>query len=384
MKEGLIIFIHGISGDDKTWYNQEKFFKELLLEEDEIEKKYDSVHYNYDSGYFYIESLGQIKNALKTLALKLNIHSKTKNNLTINDIAELLKSEIDYKYGSYSEIIIIAHSMGGLISKKYILENLENHKVKLFFSLSTPYQGSNQAELIPCRSGFSENLKPISEAITEIANKWIHTKKEELPKTFYILGKQDWLVSKQGGFSFESPLRIKEEDYKLIPTNDDHYTISKPTNESIVLLAIKKEILEHIKKNETIMVDNFLLDSEVNEMTFVIKMIVAGVFKSTVESSKMSYFHFEALYRKLTDKEIEKLKLLSDKIKQLYLTKYTKFELDKISNSTELILEIKEELAEKDKDYYTFENKVLEHLHKFGLLHSLADRDDSVIWNKEV
>lgn len=384
MKEGLIVFIHGISGGNETWYNNKNFFKELLLEEEEIKKKYDCINYNYDSGYFYIESLGQIKNAIKTLALKLNIHSKTKNNLTIVDIAELLKTTIDYKYENYSEIIIIAHSMGGLISKKYILDNLENHKVKLFFSLATPYQGSKKADLIPFRSGFSENLEPVSSAIIEIANKWIHAKKENLPKTFYILGKQDYLVNKESGFSFESPLREKNEDYKVIPTDDDHDTISKPESDSMVFLAVKKEILKYIKKNETIIIDNILPDDEVNEMTFVIKMMIAGVFKSTIESSKMSYFYFETLYRKLTEKEIEKLKFLSDKIKQLYFTKYTEFELDKIQNSTELILKIKEELAAEDKDYYKFENQILEHLHKFGLLHSLADRDENIIWNKEV
>ncbi|MGL5594673.1 MAG: ABC-three component system protein [Cetobacterium sp.] len=384
MEKGIIIFVHGILGDDKTWFNQKKFFKDLLLQDEDIEKRYDCVHYNYDSDYFYIESVHNIKNVMKTIALKFNLQKKTKNNLTISDIADLLKSDIEYRYEKYSEIIIIAHSMGGLISKKYILENLKNHKVKLYFSLATPYQGSKKSDLIPCRSGFVENLQPVSQAVTEIAKKWIKASKDSLPKTFYILGKHDWLVNKESGFSFESPLREEGIDYKILTTDDDHTTISKPQDNSTVLLMVKKEIQNHIKVNQIVEPENLLTDEEYNEMTFVVKMMIANVLKPTIESSKLSYIHFEALYRKLSKSEIDKLKLLAVKIKQLYLTKYTEFELNKIPNSTELVLEIKNELAEKDHDYYTFENKILEHLHKFGLLHSLADRDESIIWTKGV
>ena len=134
--------------------------------------------------------------------------------------------------------------------KKYILENLEKHKVKLFFSLATPYQGSNKAYFIPCSSGFSQNLKPVSDAVMDISKKWIETENKWLPKTFYILGKNDFLVSKNSGYSFESILRNNGSDYKLIPTEDDHSTISKVDSNSRVFLAIKKEILKHIKKKK--------------------------------------------------------------------------------------------------------------------------------------
>ena len=384
MKEGLIIFIHGISGDDSTWYKDDKYFKDLLLENEDIKKQYDCVHFNYESGYFYMSSWRNAKNALKTMALKIGLDLKTKNDLTIEDIADILKTDLEYKYCDYSEILIIAHSMGGLIGKKYILENLEKHKVKLFFSLATPYQGSNKAYFIPCSSGFSQNLKPVSDAVMDISKKWIETENIWLPKTFYILGKNDFLVSKNNGYSFESILRNNGSDYKLIPTEDDHSTISKVDSNSRVFLAIKKEILEHIKKKKVTEEEVLFNSEDYNAMQFVVKMITAKVLKSTVDSSKLSYFHFEIIYRKLSKPEQIKLKLLSDKIKQLYFTKYTKFELNQILSSTELILEIKNELQEKDQDYYTFENKMLEHLHKFGLLHSLADREEDIIWDKEV
>jgi len=71
-------------------------------------------------------------------------------NNSINDIAKLLSSSIKYPCAKYENIVLIGHSMGGLIAKKLILEDLKastTSKIKLYISLATPHSGSNFAIL---------------------------------------------------------------------------------------------------------------------------------------------------------------------------------------------------------------------------------------------
>ena len=71
-------------------------------------------------------------------------------NIKIEKLSDFLKSSIEVYCSNYENIVLIAHSMGGLISKAYILKDLEeqlNPKVKLFLSLAVPHNGSNWAQI---------------------------------------------------------------------------------------------------------------------------------------------------------------------------------------------------------------------------------------------
>lgn len=381
MKKGLILFIHGIKGNDETWLNKEnkKFFQEILLENHDINEYFDCDRYLYDSTFCYIKTVKYAINIANSLYGR-----KTKKNLGIDNIVNVLKDEIDYgKYKNYEKIVIIAHSMGGIISKKYILKGLNSKKVKLLFLLATPHQGSKKS-LIPARvigSAFAENLEALSPFLLDVNKEWLI--RTELPKTYYFLGVNDIYVGESEGYNFENPDRIKGIDYEYISTTDDHMSISKPNEDSIVIKIAKEKLLNLIdEKKGGDEVSELLDENQYQNMEFVLKMIAADVLETTVYQSKWSFFHFETIFRSLSLKEQKKLSDFSKKIKDLYLTKYSEFQLSKINSSTELIMEIKNKLKEEDQTYYSFENKVIQHIHKFGLLHNLANEDEKIVWKK--
>lgn len=383
MKKKAIIFIHGLTGGDETWFNLEekKFFKDLLLENKFISNEYECYHFNYESKKTYGEGINFIVNLVGDKFFK----RKTKKDLDLKTITRSLETFLEYnvKKDELDELIFIAHSMGGIIAKEYILEKNEDNKIKICFFLASPQQGSDYALIskLPGTSKVMEDLTPNSIQIIETNQRWINA--DKLPKTFYIEGNHDIYVNEKSSYNYENKNRVENIDYKYIRTMDDHSSISKPSKNSDVYRIVEKEITQNINTDTFQEERPYEENNQYDEMIFVLKMIAAQVVKQTIDLSKMSYYHFDLAYRELTNSDKKKLAKYSDRIKALYLTKYTLFKTDKIKDSTGLILEIRDELLNFDKDYYHFENDLIKHLEKFGLLHSLANREESIIWGKE-
>lgn len=52
-KKNLILFVHGLTGDNMTWVNQSGVsFGDLLITNKEIKKKFDIAHFTYYSKLF--------------------------------------------------------------------------------------------------------------------------------------------------------------------------------------------------------------------------------------------------------------------------------------------------------------------------------------------
>lgn len=160
------IFVHGLGGSSrKTWSKSplESHFwpKEWLPKEPAFESV--RIHsYGYDSQY------------LKGKEDCLNIHHFGKSFLgAVSTSPHILNSR--------TSIVVIGHSMGGLVMKKaYILASQEAvHKDLVdrfvsFFFLATPHRGSSSAKMlksllkIAYDRAYVGNLEPNSEAIQVI------------------------------------------------------------------------------------------------------------------------------------------------------------------------------------------------------------------------
>lgn len=91
MGKKLILFIHGLAGNaSDTW----GMFPELFRSHDFIGKTHTVAVWEYPTG---------------VLAGKPDLQL----------IADGLKTTIDIEYNDFKEIIIIAHSQGGLIARRY-------------------------------------------------------------------------------------------------------------------------------------------------------------------------------------------------------------------------------------------------------------------------
>src|SRR5690606_4256509 len=75
-------------------------------------------------------------------------HGKLVKNISIEEIGDLLRTEVRFHLQNYDNIIVIAHSMGGLVTKSAIIKDIEeqqNSKIKLFVSLAVPHLGAEGA-----------------------------------------------------------------------------------------------------------------------------------------------------------------------------------------------------------------------------------------------
>ena len=115
--KNLILFIHGLTGSNETWKNEvtKNTFPELLLKDDVIKNNFDIAYFEYYSSFL------NIKEKLSIFKSLISNDKSTPKNISVSEISDLLNTRINYELENYQSIVIIAHSMGGLIAKKLYL-----------------------------------------------------------------------------------------------------------------------------------------------------------------------------------------------------------------------------------------------------------------------
>jgi hypothetical protein len=382
-KKNLLIFIHGFTSDSNTWTNTMKqALPDMLLEE-------DFVGENFDVGYFnYYTKLIDFKKARFSTGIIRTVFggaSKSKKNIGIRNLSEHLKSSIDIYCQDYENIVLIAHSMGGLISKAFILDDLrenENTKVKLFLSLAVPHKGSNWANIggeLARKNPQVIDLKPLSSFLDKVNDDWIQQKKN-LPKTVYYYGQYDEIVEEQNAISFQVGKKLK------VACNYDHFDICKPeTKDSIVYQGIKRDLNEFV--NELQFVEgmkprNFIDDGKVDDEIFVLKLFIADIHKYLIEDSKQTFFNAEYMIRALISKgyNLADLNELYSNLERLYRIYFVKFIEGEIKSSNELVVKIFENIIDRDKAFLKTTIPLIDVNKKTGMLQQLANNLDKDIW----
>ncbi|RDC48452.1 hypothetical protein DVA85_28850, partial [Acinetobacter sp. RIT592] len=249
-KKSILIFIHGFTSSNETWINSsEKSFPEMLLKEEDIKDNFDMAYFNYFTKLSDFHKTRFSKGVFRSI---FKGTSNIKKNIGIKSLSDHLKSAIDIYCHDYENIILVAHSMGGLISKSYILEELELNKqtnVKLFISLAVPHKGSDWANI--GEKLFKSNkqiidLNPQSEFLDKINNNWVQSK-DTLPKTVYYYGQYDDIVEEISAVSYQVEKQLK------VACNNDHFNICKPESEdSIVYSGVKRDLLLFNKENRLV------------------------------------------------------------------------------------------------------------------------------------
>jgi pimeloyl-ACP methyl ester carboxylesterase len=172
----LVLFIHGLGGSADSWGK----FDSLLRQDDITNNRVDIDFYKYPSKILYI---------FKT-AIELPV------------LSDALKTLIEVNYRDYAQIIIVAHSMGGIIARHYILNAIRNGKalrVKHLICFATPHSGSELANIGSLiNGGKHENLKNLrvgSEFLSTLNMDWLaHRCASHLSMT-YVRGGIDDVVN---------------------------------------------------------------------------------------------------------------------------------------------------------------------------------------------
>ncbi len=380
--KNLILFVHGFTGDvNNTWQNKNGFsFPQMLLENPYVGQHFDVASYSYFSTLLDLFAKTTEKFRWFKSILNNTTHRKEKN-LDIDELAKTLSSHLRITLSQYENIYVIAHSMGGLITKSLIsneIREVGHTKIKLFISLAVPHQG---AELSVFGGLISsnlqiDNLNPVNSFINTLNQRWVDL--EYKPATKYFYGSYDSIVTKY------SAVAIDKIEKDIIPVTEDHNSISKPeTASSIVYLAVVQFIEEahRYMTLEEVGYQKPLLTEDFNDEMFVIKLIIANIVNATKDHAIELFFNAEyatRLFKSSHDrKQFEKL---YDNIRQLYKDSYDRYLADPAINPGILLSQVHTKITEQDSALLKSMIPTLQSYHKKGMLHQLANRPDSDIW----
>ena len=236
--KNLIILIHGFTGGKETWIKPtgKNSLLKLLLSNPTIKQNFDVAYFEYYTKFF--SSFPGLKQSLN---LMFQAKKPFQANLTISQISNILKTEIENRASNYENLILIAHSMGGIISKNYILSEIgKDSRVNLFLSLAVPHNGSNFAllgNIVSRNNPQIKDLKSLSPFTIELNQKWLQN--DSVPRTIYFLGYNDNIVPYTAAVGYE---KIGME---VAYFDRDHFTILIPESDNdIVVTTITNKLLE--------------------------------------------------------------------------------------------------------------------------------------------
>ena len=378
--KNLIVLIHGFVGGEETWVKADGSmpFISQLLEDEEVRENFTIGTYEYHTDLVTLFP--------KTKAfLGMATGKKNPYNLPIERIAELLQTILTYRYNTYENIVLIGHSMGGLVAKRCVLDDIAKNsstRVKLYVSLATPHNGSDLATIGTALVANIQikALKPLSQSVTSMGNDWVQCK--TLPKRLYAQGSYDVIVPRESSVPFD------RETQEVIFCDEDHSSIIVPSTRSIVVDALTKELKEIVKQQKILEIENqesFVDDGRYDEEAFVLKLLMADIHKTLISGTKEAFFQAEFAVRKLDALGVDfgKLIPLYTKLREIYILEFGNYVAGKHSSPDALLTAVHRQIKAEDKTELKTLYTPLQSLQKYGMLHQLADRDTNIWWDKE-
>lgn len=380
MKKSCVVFVHGFTGGAGTWKNSNgDSFSELLSADKEIDQAYDFYEFDY---YTKIASLFDSAPVVRLLGLIGFGSGKVKRNQPIRRISELLSTYVRTNLNSYDSVIFIAHSLGGLIVKDYILnhEKEDTPEPIGYLSLAVPHKGSIGGYLMGSFNVNAKELQPLNAYSDALNNAWIDTK-GGLPKAQYYIALHDECVEEVSAL----PFTVKKSDKFVV--DHDHISICKPssTNDLVCAQAAKflksraydavmSELAKTVFKPES---------NSYDKEIFVIKMILSDIGEKGVDDAKGSFFHAEIITKAADKKDQITLQDLQMKVLSLYQQSYNAHSSKLEAN--EVFAKVHDLLLEQDSKVLASGVNYINFMHKKGLLHQLANKlTTQVTWSDKI
>ena len=377
----IILFVHGFTGGKDTWKHPTAgYFHDQLIADQYVRDNFDIAQFEY-----YTKLLDLFP-ALNSVRQKINslfksIQPKSEKNISIEEISNLLRSHIRFDLSEYQNIIIIAHSMGGLVAKSCILRDLAEggvSKIRLFISLAVPHLGANLATYGQLLSNNKQiaDLAPLGELCPQLNDEWV--KQPTKPEVKYFRGAYDQIVSKQSAIATD----VISQD--IVDCNEDHVSICKPALGGLVITATLKFLRDFKNATAPFEVQKITDPSQYQNEIFVLKLILADVHDASIRNSKEFFLNAEYA-RKLLSSAVdqEKLKDLYGRIRTLYQNSYEAHVGDGKKTSTTLVADVHNRILQENEAFLRVAFPMLQALHKMGMLHQLANELGNDIWWSE-
>lgn len=218
----LIIFVHGLGGGTSTWGD----FPKLIRTNTELNVSFCFMGY-----------------PSPPLGIKLSNLLQQKYQ-SIEDLAKSLRTLIENKCEDENEIVLVGHSMGGLIIKKYLLEEKgagRKLKVSKAILYAVPNRGASLAWLIKQVSLYANphllQLRKGSDFIKQLNESWRRYRVEDDVDVTVVVAGNDKIVSEdsaEGAFLYSEPEQI---------AGVGHLDIVKPKTSADMSFVILKNVL---------------------------------------------------------------------------------------------------------------------------------------------
>lgn len=218
-----IVFVHGLGGViDETWGR----FPEFLNQDESIEHKV--LQYGYTS-----------PNIVKQFYQPAP---------TILNIANGLLTDLKYKCDlNNDDIILVGHSMGGLVIKRLLLRLKAkgiNHKIKKICFFDVPHDGAGLANVGKYVAPLNRHMKSLclnSSDLDDLNDQWVDN---ELDKVYDIISVIDANETVVSSMSSKSIFRYHEVE----TINEvNHSTIVKPNSANDTVVLILKRFIKSLR-----------------------------------------------------------------------------------------------------------------------------------------
>ncbi len=184
MNKTTIVFVHGLGGNPAaTW----GIFPDLVKADPEL-KDCETVFFGYPTSLFRLPFT--------------NKYPK------IQTLADALRTLLDVKYEDRKDFILVCHSLGGLIGRCYLVEEVK-HETKLrvrgLLLYAVPNDGAGLAKVSSYVSWRHNQLRQLcrdSDLIRGLDSDWATTKIARRIKIRYIVGAMDRVVSEGSARSY--------------------------------------------------------------------------------------------------------------------------------------------------------------------------------------
>ena len=363
--KNLVVFVHGFTGNYlSTW----GAFPELLTGDPRL-MHFDFLFWGYSSNFFFPKEDFLLKNIRQLFTQFL---SKHKTNQHIEVVAQGLQTELNY-LDEYDNITLIGHSLGGLVIRSYIIQNLKGFKkenqerikkINQIILFGTPNEGLDIANNKILRGINSQiyDMGSYNDFITTLREEWIETvfKNSDIKfSALMVAGEEDYFVP------FEQVTKYFRDNREL--TKGDHINLVKPnsihdTSYKIVannLLRIEVRELMEIQETQ-LPTKSRKFSTPLNELTEKIRKLIAdrGLDDdSWTQTLPAQYFLIKLARILKLNKNSDYLTLMDSFLKNYHMGVDNKIILlrKKGLDTPEELEEVIKSMIEEDKhdDYYS-------------------------------
>lgn len=220
-----VVFIHGLQGDEKKSWGQ---FPALLKNDNVFGDEIDIKFFSYNTSIIRIPFI-------------------SKKSISIQDIAETLDTWLEVECGQYKSVLLVCHSLGGLVARKYLIDRVKKNKsipaISSLVMYATPNNGADLASVGKYLSLRNRHLKQMckdSDFIEFLNEDWHTCELEKKYRIQYLGGAIDKIVDKKSAKQFWG-----NNNWKLLPKKG-HIDIIKPENSSDISFKILSNEIENI------------------------------------------------------------------------------------------------------------------------------------------